>query len=301
MRWPKRRAAFLIMLTITINAASLSTLADRCGLADNCNMRTAALLCTFLTTSFYATGGTRPLPATLEAFDRYVELTEAELKNSAESKIFLSGDRETQGRARAGEMVVKERGRTDQDPKFDPPNGIIQDWKGLMFVPGISLDRFRRFLQDYGNYKNLYQPAVLESRLKSRDGDQFEVFLRLYKKALLTVVLNVDYRIQYSFPQPHRMLVVSRSTRIAEVKKADRPDTAEYPVGNDTGLLWRLNTYWQAEEADGGVYAQCEAVSLSRDAPLGLGLILKGFLAQFPRGSMTDTLRQTREGLLAKP
>jgi hypothetical protein len=119
----------------------------------------------------------------------------------------------------------------------------------------------------------------------------------LYKHAVLTVVLNVDYRIQYSFPSARRMVVVSRSTRVAQVKNAEHADREEYPVENDDGLLWRLNTYWRVEEAEGGVYARCEAVSLSRDAPLGLGFLLKGFLAHFPRESMIDTLLQTRREL----
>ena len=93
------------------------------------------------------------------------------------------------------------------------------------------------------------------------------------------------------------MFVISRSTRIAEVKQPDRPDTAEYKVENDRGLLWRLNTYWRVEQADGGIYAQCEAVSLSRDVLLGLGILLKGFVARFPKESMLEMLRQTRDGL----
>jgi hypothetical protein len=118
---------------------------------------------------------------------------------------------------------------------------------------------------------------------------------------LLTVVLNVDYFIEYSFPQAGRMFVTSRSTRIAEVKDPEHPGSGEFAVGEDRGFLWRLNSYWHAEEADGGVYARCEAVSLSRDAPLGLGFILKGFLEHFPKESMLDTLRQTRNRLLGQP
>jgi hypothetical protein len=45
----------------------------------------------------------------------------------------------------------------------------------------------------------------------------------------------------------------------------------EVPPGKDSGFLWRLNSYWRFGAADGGVYARCEAISLSRDVPAGLG------------------------------
>jgi len=67
----------------------------------------------------------------------------------------------------------------------------------------------------------------------------------------------------------------SISTKIAEVKDSDHPDGEEWPVGQGRGYLWRLNTYWRFEEKDGGVYMQCEALSLTRDIPLGLGWLLK--------------------------
>ncbi len=239
---------------------------------------------------------TRPEPEALEAFERYSEVTEAELKSAAASTTFLNVDAEKRARIRGGEIVVTERERTSHEVR----KGLIQDWEGVMFVPGVTLDRFRTLLQDYNNYKKYYSPAVMESKLKQRQGDEFDVFLRLYKNVVLPVVLNVDYRIQYSFPRPNRMIVVSRSTRIGEVKNPFKPGGAEYPPENDDGFLWRLNTYWRVEEAGGGVYVQCEAISLSRDAPLGLGLILKGFLAHFPKESMVDTMWQTREALAAK-
>ena len=68
-------------------------------------------------------------------------------------------------------------------------------------------------------------------------------------------------------------------------------------MGDDDGFLWRLNSYWRFQAADGGIYARCEAISLSRDVPLGLGWMLKGFLEKFPKESMMNTLRGTREAI----
>jgi hypothetical protein len=92
---------------------------------------------------------------------------------------------------------------------------------------------------------------------------------------------------------------ISRSTRIAEVKNPKKSYEVEAPVGDDAGFLWRLNAYWRFEEADGGVYAECESISLSRDTPLGLGWALNGFVQKLPKESMLNTLLGTRKAVEA--
>ena len=87
------------------------------------------------------------------------------------------------------------------------------------------------------------------------------------------------------------------STRIAEVENAGTPEEREKPVGHDGGYLWRLNTYWRLLTRDGGVYIQCESVSLTRGIPLGLGWIVGPFVTSIPRESLTFTLETTRREL----
>ena len=68
------------------------------------------------------------------------------------------------------------------------------------------------------------------------------------------------------------------------------------PIGDDDGFLWRVNAYWRFEEADGGLYAQCRAISLSRGLPIGFGW-LRAFIQKFPKDSMANTLNATRRAL----
>jgi hypothetical protein len=138
---------------------------------------------------------------------------------------------------------------------------------------------------------------VIESHAIAHSGDEYDVLLRLYEKHILTIVLNSTYHIRYEMPDPNYLIVTSRSTHIGEVKDPGKSYTDEVPPGNDSGFLWRLNSYWRFHAADGGVYAQCEAISLSRDVPVGLGWMLKGFLESFPKESMMNTLRGTRAAL----
>jgi hypothetical protein len=217
-------------------------------------------------------------PQTAAAFDRYIELAEARMK--------------TDWKANAGGRV--------HGKKIDVPDGMIQHWVGAMFIPGASISQVKAVLQDYANYKNFYKPEVIESRQISHQGDEYDVFLRLYKSQVLTVVFNSNYHVLYVTPDPHHMYVISRSTRIAEAKDAGHPDAGEEPVGDDTGFLWRLNSYWQFEQADAGVYAECEAISLSRDVPPLLGWMIKGLLEKFPKESMQNTLRGTKAAVMAR-
>jgi hypothetical protein len=224
-------------------------------------------------------------PETAAAFDRYIEQAEARMAGAEVRNTKLRG----------GELHIEAKD-TARDAKA--PGGMIQDWAGSMFIPGATLAQVQAVLRDYANYKTFYRPKAMESKQLAQSGDEYDVFLRLYEKHILSVVLNTTYRVRYSMADARQLRVISRSTRIAEVKDPDKSYDEELPVGNDTGFLWRLDTYWQFQSADDGVYARCEAISLSRDVPLGLGWMLKGFLESFPKESMMNTLRGTRDAIL---
>jgi hypothetical protein len=236
-------------------------------------------------------------PQTAAAFDRYIELAEARMKGDLSKPIHFSSDR-WKAKVRSGQIGIEAGVTLDNGKEINVPDGMIQHWVGSMFIPGAKIAQVKAVLQDYDNYKRIYKPDVIESRQISHQGDEYDVFLRLYKKQILTVVLNSNYHIRYEMPDARRMYVISHSTRIAEVKDAGHPEAGEQPVGNDTGFLWRLNSYWRFEEADGGVYAQCEAISLSRDVPPLLGWMIKGFLEKFPKESMLHTLGGTKAAVL---
>lgn len=241
-------------------------------------------------------------PETVREFDRYVEAAESRMAQDLQPARFLHLDAapDLKARVRGGESVIQSGAALAGAQDIEVPGGLLQDWLGMMFIPGTSIAGVRAVLQDYPNYKNFYQPEVIESKEISHHGDEYEIFLRLYEKHILTVVLNANYRVRYRMLGAKRMYVDSHSTRIAEVQDPKHSYTEEAPVGDDSGFLWRLNSYWRFEEADGGVYAECEAISLSRDVPLGLGFMLKGFLERFPKESMLNTLRGTKAAVLGR-
>jgi len=216
------------------------------------------------------------------------------------SKPIHSSSEAWKAKVRGGQIGIEAGATLDNGKEINVPDGMIQHWVGSMFIEGATIPQVKAVLQDYENYKRIYKPEVIDSRQISQQGDEYDVFLRLYKKQILKVVLNSNYHVRYGTPDPRRMYVISHSTRIAEVKDAGHPEAREEPVGDDTGFLWRLNSYWRFEEADGGIYAQCEAISLSRDVPPVLGWMIKGFLEKFPKESMLNTLRGTKAAVVGK-
>jgi hypothetical protein len=240
-------------------------------------------------------------PETQRAFDRYIQLTEAGLERDLNAPHFLYGNPTAQQKAslRKGDVLIVPRQVRDNGKEIVVPGGFIQDWVGTLFIRGATIAQVRSVMQDYAAYKNFYKPEVIESKLLHHNGNEYDIFLRLYKKQFVVVVLNGNYHVQYGDLDPDRMYVNSRSTRLAEVKDPDRSLTEEEKVGHDDGFLWALNSYWRFEQADGGVYAQLEAVSLSRDLPFGL-MWLKGFLQKFPKDSMEATLKGTKRAVESK-
>jgi hypothetical protein len=85
---------------------------------------------------------------------------------------------------------------------------------------------------------------------------------------------------------------------MAEVTDAGTSAEREEPVGQGGGYLWRLNSYWRFDERDGGVYLECESVSLTRDIPFGLGWIVGPFVTSLPRESLEFTLQTTRKAIM---
>ncbi len=239
-------------------------------------------------------------PETVAAFDRYVRAAEARIDERLHGPNFLWAD-DSPARltaVRDGQVVAEPlAGRGD----VAVAGGLVHDWIAAVFVPGATLGRTLAAVQDYDRNKVTYRPEVIDSKLLSRDGDRFRVYLRLMKKKVLTVVLDTEHEVRYYSLDGRRYHSRSYSTRIAEVADPGKSSEREQPAGNDHGFLWRLYSYWRFEERDGGVYLECEAISLTRDVPAGLGWLIEPIIRQLPAESLVNTLRATRIAIARAP
>jgi hypothetical protein len=241
-------------------------------------------------------------PHTAQAFESYSRSAEERSVRQAHSAVFLWTDADPARRRRtwaggAGAVIAEPALASGDIAVLD---GIIHDWIGAAFVPGVTLAQTIAFTQDYDSHARFYRPEVQESKTIRHDGNEFDIYLRLLKRQVITVVLNTNHRVRYFPIDEKRCYSVSHSTRLAEVKDAGEPDEAEMPPGHDHGFLWRLDSYWRFEERDGGVYVECEAISLSRSVPAGLAWFVNPIIRSLPRESLAQTLGSLRTGVLAK-
>ncbi len=225
-------------------------------------------------------------PKTLASWEKYIKLTEQRVERELQQ--------ETTARP-AGDVQIARMQTLDENGKpVSATGGMIHHWKGSIFVPGVTLEAVLKFVQNYDQHHRFFQ-EVEKSRLVSRTGDTFQIFYRLKRTKVITVVYHTDHAVIYRRHGPRRASSRSVTTRIAEL---DAPGTAsekEKLVGEDHGFLWRLNSYWRFEERDTGVIVECESVSLSRGIPVGFGWLVKSFVESVPRESLVNTLTSIRE------
>jgi hypothetical protein len=239
-------------------------------------------------------------PKTLQAFDDYIHAAEDAMEPSLKGRgAFLWSDLNSSRaqQVRQGQ-VAAQLWAGDWPVKI--PNGLIHDWVGAVFVPDVAVDQVVSLVQNYDNHQNIYKPEVMESKLISRDGDDFKIFLRLLKKKLITVVLDTDHDVHYAAIDDNRWFCRSFTTRIAEVEDAGTPKEKIHEPDTGYGFLWRLYSYWKFDEKNGGVTLECRAISLTRDIPMGLGWIIEPIVRTLPQESLIHTLEATRSALVVR-
>lgn len=245
---------------------------------------------------------------TSSAFEHYVRLTEA--RNVEESKrgsglLWIDALPETERAAaiaelKRGEVKMEKLETRDAGEPIRCPGGMIHHWVGVIFIPGAKLKEVLGVLKDYDRHSMYYAPDVERSKVESRDGDHFRVFLRFRRHKVITVVLNTEHDVQYYRHSSEWAYSRSSAVRIAEVENAGENDEREKTPGDDGGFLWRMETWWRMEERDAGVYVQSEVASLTRNIPAGLGWLIGPFVTAIPKESLTFTLKATRKAVEAQ-
>jgi hypothetical protein len=254
-----------------------------------------------------------PVPArlrfeTVTAFDRYVRLTDE--RNDTELKrdsplLWIDSLPETQRAERytalkGGDVQIHQLSTLDAGKPIVCTGGMIHHWVGAVFIAGARLDEILGVLQDYDHQPEYYAPDVERSKIESREGDHFRVFLRFRRHKVITVVLDTEHEVRYFHDATDRAHSRSSAVRITEVQNPGKSDEREKPPGDDGGYLWRMETWWRMEERDGGVYVQSEVASLTRDIPTGLGWLVGPFVTSIPKETLLFTLDATRKATEAK-
>lgn len=253
-------------------------------------------------------------PKTVQAFDAYVRLSENRIDSQlADHDAFLWVERlpaaqqdEARRQLLAGQVVIARLDSNEPggEPKtgkpIDVPGGMIHHWIGTVFIPGATLAQTLALEEDYDHQAEYFHPDVMRSKILQHKGNDFTIELQLYKKKIVTTVLDTEHEVHYELVDSTHAWSRSRTTRIQEVDNPGEKNEHLEPAGHDRGFLWRINTYWRFEEKDGGTYVECQSISLTRDIPVGLGWLIGPYVSSVPRESLTFTLATTRSAVLKR-
>jgi hypothetical protein len=247
------------------------------------------------TSLVWAQPTTQLKPRTLEKFEEYVQRVEGEISTASATAgpgfwISRLGEATLQ-KVEKGEIIIQ----AEEVPEIS--GGLVHDWSGAIFIPGVQAIEVFELLTDYDRHSGIYAEVLEAETLENGEGFVFGRLL-LKKKRVLTVVLDTKHRATYTQLGPGQWRIFSHSTKIAEVRDFGSSEQKELPVGQDSGFLWRLNAYWGVFEEKGGVFVACTTISLSRDIPWGLGWVIGPIVKSMPRETLEDTLLATRVALV---
>ena len=245
---------------------------------------------------------------TLEAWEKYERLTEERIARELDSSqgflLWDFMDEEQAARCRkavsSGQVCAEKITTLDErGKKLKVPKGMIHHWMGAIRVPGAELDELLEWVRRYDEHAD-YFDEVLQSKLLTSDGDSsYTFFMRLERKKVVTVHYDTEHDVEYRSHGAARVSSTSEATKIAELENVGSDEEREKPQGQDSGFMWRLNSYWRYQQDEDGVLITLESISLSRGIPMILGWLVKPFVESVPRESLESTLAGIRDGFLA--
>jgi hypothetical protein len=270
--------------------------------------RLSGVICLALGCASITVAGAVLKTAAAGNFDRYVKLTEQRIEGEvAKPGHFLWIDSlsaeprsELQRGLRDGGVIIERLETRDKSKAIDFPDALLHHWVALVFAPGAHLADAVSLMQDYDRHSTVFAPAITSSKILEHRGDTFRVALRFYVKKVIGVTMDTENEAEFFKPAPDRAYSRIRSTRITEIADAGTPQEHPKRPSEENGFMWRLNTYWRFLERDGGTYIQCESVTLSRDVPFALAWIIRPFVTQVPKESLTFTLERARAALVSQ-
>jgi hypothetical protein len=180
------------------------------------------------------------------------------------------------------------------------PGALLHHWRGSVLVLNATPADLLAVLRDFRHFPQYYAPQVVSALALANDGPTATLAVRFKEQRVLTIVLDGEYKVESGLSDQDRGYSFSRSLHFWQVDSPGKAQERRRPEGRDDGFLWRLNSYWSFVRVPGGLQMECEAVSLTRDVPLGLGWLVTPVIADLSRKAMEFTLRATRNALIEK-
>lgn len=217
-------------------------------------------------------------PQTLNDFECYVQSAEARM-TARKTFLVAESDSAMNDQLVRGKKIVL-AAQSGANPR-KITGAMLYDWIGTVFIPGATLDRMIRMLQDYDHRAQYFSEVVASSKLLCRTGEgHFGYSMRLKEPA----VIDSDNDVVWEKVDARHWRCRSYSTKVREEK--------------EKGYLLRLYTYWRVAEADKGVYVEGEAIELSGEFGSMTRALGSLFMGISPEKSLRRSLNSMREAML---
>lgn len=218
-------------------------------------------------------------PETQHDFDCYIQSAEARM-DARKPFVLADADSALNQKLVRGQKIETIAANGANPHKL--AGGQLYDWMGTVFIPGGSLDRLIRMLQDYDHRPQFFPETISTSKLLCRTGENhFRYTMQLKEPA----VIDVESDVVWERVDQHRWRCRSYSTHTSE-------------VGKDHGYLRRLYSYWRFAEGEKGIYVESETITLSDE----FGSMARTFgsmlLGINPEKSLRHSLASMRESVL---
>ncbi|MEO5822527.1 MAG: hypothetical protein ABIT71_18615 [Vicinamibacteraceae bacterium] len=245
--------------------------------------RIAAVAFVLITGGAVAASAEAPATATLAAFQRYVQATNARIQVERYRPMSpLTGGPQA--------TSVWEMASPAERVSVEVPGALVNHWRGRTFIPHADLATVLARVRSAETLRR--QPDVVRARVVPQGPDRDIVTLALTRSQVLTAHYDTEHDVRYTRLGPGRMASDSVATRIREVG-----GPGDLAPREDRGFLWALRAWWRYEVVDGGVLIECESVSLSRSVPYVVRPVVGPMVTRFARESMERTLISLRDAL----
>jgi len=126
--------------------------------------------------------------------------------------------------------------------------------------------------------------------------------MRWLKKVLfVTAVIDAEYESLVVSLDQTRWYGIARSTCVQEVRNPGGPEERKLPPDTGSGYIWRVYSISRYEERNDGVYAELEALVLSRDIPACFRWLVDPIVSRISRNALLTSLEQTRQAVRKQP
>jgi hypothetical protein len=236
-------------------------------------------------------------PETLKSWDEHVQKATSALhtrchRSGDKTFLWMDGDADRLSRVRNGEVVVWPANETSP---LRIQSGLIHDWFGAAFFPGVHAEDVLAVVRNYSRYKETYRPGVLDAKLLSQSGPNDRFTLLLRNGSFFTkTALDSDYESSYIQIDEHRWYSVSCSSRVQEIENYGQPNEHKLQPDVGHGYIWRMCSLSQLEDRDGGVYVDEEMMALSRDVPAGLRWMAGPIIRRVAKETLAASITRTR-------